>query len=199
MATGVNTALIEENELGNSADQSLPACPDVLGALYAAHYGYVFRLCRRFLERPEDAEDAAAEVFLKLHRVLGSRDEALAFRPWLSQVTGRHCIDMLRKKKRERRYCVEGEEIATVPDLSNPSPLSQALHDEEQRLLREELCRLPRHYRVPLVLRYYKRMSYKEIARALGRQLPAIKMTLFRAKRELRRRLMALERARAAA
>jgi RNA polymerase sigma-70 factor (ECF subfamily) len=199
MTTRVNTVLIEENGLGNTADESLQACPDVLGALYAAHYGYVFRLCRRFLERPEDAEDAAAEVFLKLHRVLPSHDGSLAFRPWLSQVAGRHCIDTLRKKKRERRHCVEGEEIATVPDVSNPSPLSQALHNEEQRLVREELRRMPRHYRVPLVLRYYKRMSYNEIARALGRQLPVIKMTLFRAKRELRRRLMVLERERAAA
>jgi signal transduction histidine kinase len=62
-----------------------------------------------------------------------------------------------------------------------------------------DFSRMPRHYRVPLVLRYYKRMSYNEIARALGRQLPVIKMTLFRAKRELRRRLMVLERERAAA
>ena len=167
--------------------------PAGLTALYAAHYRYVLGVCRHFLWRPEDAEDAAAEVFLKLHTVLRSHDQSLAFRPWLSRVAGRHCIDRLRKRKREQRHYVEGEEVGALPDVSTLSPLSQILRDEEQRQVREELGRLPRHYRVPLVLRYYKRMSYNEIARALGRQLPAVKMILFRAKKELRRRLMSLE------
>lgn len=173
--------------------------PEALSALYAAHHRYVLGVCRRFLWVPEDAEDAAAEVFLKLHTVLKSHDRSLAFRPWLSRVAGRHCIDKLRKKKREQRHCVEGEEVAALPDVSTPSPLSQVLRDEEQRQVREALARLPQHYRVLLVLRYYKRMSYREIARALGRQLPAIKMTIFRAKRELRRRLMLLDQPRAVA
>ena len=36
------------------------------GDFYASHYRYVLRVCRRFLWRREDAEDAASEVFLKL-------------------------------------------------------------------------------------------------------------------------------------
>src|SRR5262249_29742534 len=46
----------------------------------------------------------------------------------------------------------------------------------------------------PLVLRYYKRMSYAEIARTLNRRLPAVKTILFRAKSQLRRNLARQER-----
>jgi DNA-directed RNA polymerase specialized sigma24 family protein len=48
---------------------------------------------------------------------------------------------------------------------------------------------LPERYKVPLLLRYYKRMSYSEIARTLNRGLPAVRMMIFRAKYQLRRNL----------
>jgi DNA-directed RNA polymerase specialized sigma24 family protein len=54
---------------------------------------------------------------------------------------------------------------------------------------------LPDHYKVPLVLRYYKSMSYSEIARRLNKGLPAVKMVIFRAKNRLRRNLSPFERA----
>jgi len=70
---------------------------------------------------------------LKLHRVLGSHDPSLPFRPWLSQVPSRQCIDELRRRAREQRHCVKEDEIAALPDVSTASPLAQVLRDEEQR------------------------------------------------------------------
>jgi RNA polymerase sigma-70 factor (ECF subfamily) len=178
-------------------NQQQQTCPEILGAIYMAHYRYVLQVCRRFFRQREDAEDAAAEVFLKLHKVLQKRDEAVPFRPWVSQVAGRHCIDKLRHSRREKNSCVAGAEVSGVPDYSAPSPLSQVLRTEEQRWVREQLIRLPKHYKVPLVMLYYRRMSYLEIARTLKRGLPAVKMLIYRAKDQLRRNLGSVERARA--
>jgi RNA polymerase sigma-70 factor, ECF subfamily len=197
MATRTTSILMEETGLRAVLNQTLQTCPEVLSTIYTAHYRDVLRVCRRYFWRPEDAEDAAAEVFLKLHTVLGKKDGSLPFRPWVSQVAGRHCIDKLRKRKSEKCSCVEGNELAELPDDSTPSPLSRVLRYEEQRQVRELLSRLPKHYRIPLVLRYYKRMSYSEIARTLNRQLPAIKSMIFRAKDQLRRNFRCLERPRA--
>jgi RNA polymerase sigma factor (sigma-70 family) len=169
---------------------SLEPSPEVLSLVYLAHYQHVLRVCRRFFRRPEDAEDAAAEVFLKLHTVLDKKDEGHPFRPWVCQVAGRHCIDKLRRSKRERRATVEGADLGLFADISSPSPLSQVLGKEAKLRLREHVNRLPDYYRVPLVLRYYKRMSYSEIARTLNRRLPAVKTILFRAKERLRRNLV---------
>ena len=189
MATRTTSMFMEETTLCAALNQPLQTCPEVLSTIYAAHYRHVLRVCRRFFRRPEDAEDAAAEVFLKLHRVLETRDEAVPFRPWVSQVAGRHCIDKLRRGKREKCSCVDGTDLSEIPDHSIPSPLSQVLRREERLEVREQLIRLPEKYKVPLVLRYYKQMSYSEIARALKRRLPAVRMMIFRAKEELRRNL----------
>ena len=189
MATKSTSMFMEETALGATPNQPLPTCPEVLSTIYTAHYRHVLRVCRRFFRQPQDAEDAAAEVFLKLHRVLETRDEAVPFRPWVSQVAGRHCIDKLRQRKRENGSCADGADFGEVPDDSTLSPLSQILRKEERLEVREQLIRLPEKYKVPLVLRYYKQMSYSEIARALKSGLPAVRMMIFRAKEQLRRNL----------
>ena len=189
MVTRSTLMFMEETAFGAARNQPLPACPEVLSTIYTDHYCHVLRVCRRFFRQPQDAEDAAAEVFLKLHRVLETRNQAVPFRPWVSQVAGRHCIDMLRRRKREKDSRVDGADLSTVPDYSAPSPLSQVLRREEGLEVREQLIRLPEKYKVPLVLRYYEQMSYSEIARALKKQIPAVRMMIFYAKDQLRRNL----------
>jgi RNA polymerase sigma-70 factor, ECF subfamily len=188
MATRSIPMFMEEVTLCTTLHQPLQPCTEELSTIYAAHYPHVLRVCRRFFRQREDAEDAAAEVFLKLHRILGTRDEAVPFRPWVSQVAGRHCIDKLRRRKREKDSRVNAD-LSVVADDSTPSPLSQVLRREEGLEVREQLIRLPKKYKVPLVLRYYKQMSYSEIARTLQSRLPAVRMMIFRAKEELRRNL----------
>lgn len=155
---------------------------------YTSHYRYVLRVCRRFLWRREDAEDAASEVFLKL-RALESEGPAIRSLPWLHQVTGRHCIDRLRQVQVERRRRVAEEHCETLPDELADSPLSRVLLRERGNWVREGLRQLPRESRILLVLHYYRQLSYAEIAAALGKQLPAVKTGVFRAKRMLRERI----------
>jgi len=178
---------LEEPQLGTALNQALQTCPDVLTSIYVTHYRQVLQVCRRFFRQPEDAEDAAAEVFLKLHTVLEKKNEEHPFRPWVCRVAGRHCIDKLRRQKLEKFSIVDGNDLCVVPDVATPSPLSQVLHNEVKRQVREQLNRLPAYYKAPLVLRYYKRLSYSEIASTLNRRLPAVKTIIFRAKNRLRR------------
>jgi RNA polymerase sigma-70 factor, ECF subfamily len=185
--------LLEEGGLGKALNQALHSCPEVLSTIYTAHYHHVLQVCRRFFRQPEDAEDAAAEVFLKLHTVLDKKDSQHPFRPWVCQVAGRHCIDKLRRRKREKYSSVDGNDLCVIPDRSSPSPLTEVLRKEEKRRVREQLNLLPDYYKVPLVLRYYKRMSYSDIARTLNRRIPAVKTIIFRGKCRLRRNLQNLE------
>lgn len=190
MAAITNSVFLDDSFFRSSLGGTLRNCPEVIGALYTSHYRYVLQVCRHFFGRPEDAEDAAAEVFLKLHVVLEKEDQPLQFRPWLSKVTGRHCIDKLRQRQGERKRRVEEPDYDSLPDPAAFSPLSRVLLREQQTEVREELRRLPRHYRILLVLHYYRQMSYVEIADVRGAQLPAVKTAIFRAKRALRARLL---------
>jgi len=163
--------------------------PELFSAFYRSQYRYVLRICQRYLWRHEDAEDAAAEVFLKLH-ALETDDNPIQSRSWLSKVTGRHCIDKLRKAKAESSRAVEDVDCDALPQSLERSPLSRVLRHEERESVREALRRLPREYRILLVLHYYRQLTYAEIAAALGKQMPAVKTGVFRAKRLLRNELL---------
>jgi RNA polymerase sigma factor (sigma-70 family) len=191
MATTMNSVLLEKSGVREAiVSAAFRSCPELFGSLYTSHYCYVLKVCRHFFWRREDAEDAAAEVFLKLHTVLETQEHPVRSRSWLSKVTGRHCIDKLRQVKAERRRRVDEVEFDALPDSLALSPLSRLLRREQQGKVQEELRRLPRDYRILLVLHYYRQMTYGEIALALGKQLPAIKTAIFRAKRMLRGRIL---------
>jgi RNA polymerase sigma-70 factor, ECF subfamily len=189
MATELTFLSVNDTQLCDSLNEPRAICPEFLRACYAAHHRYVLQVCRQYFRQREDAEDAAAEVFLKLYRVLYQRDETAPLRPWLSQVAGHHCIDKLRRRKCEKSSSLEDNDLSAFADHAIPSPLSQVLRSEEQRRVRAELIRLPATYKAVLVLRYYQRMSYSQIARTMNRGLPAVRMMIFRAKEQLRRNL----------
>ena len=190
MAVTMNSVLLGEHAVGGAmARTAFGQYPELFGAFYRSQYRYVLRICQRYLWRNEDAEDAAAEVFLKLH-ALETEENPIQSRSWLSKVTGRHCIDRLRKAKVESNRCAEDVECDSLPEILDGSPLSRVLRREEQENVREALRRLPREYRILLVLHYYRQLTYAEIAAALGKQMPAVKTGVFRAKRLLRAKLL---------
>ena len=172
MAIMMNTLLLNESMLNEAQVDAFQAYPETFGKLYTTHYRDVLRVCRRFFRRPEDAEDAAAEVFLKLRTVLNQKDTDRPFKPWITQVAWRHCIDKLRSMRLERAASVEGVEVTELADGTTQSPLSRVLEKEEQKRVRKMLSTLPEHHRTPLVLRYYRDMSYSEIGQKLNRGLP---------------------------
>ena len=192
MATTSNAVLMDELDCGDSGELQTVS-PEVLRACYSAHYRHVLQVCRRFFRHREDAEDAAAEVFLKLYRVLPQKDQTIPFRPWVSKVAGNHCIDKLRQRNREHSSSIEEIGLAGWSDMSTASPLSAVMRKDEDRRVRNELLGLPEKYRVPLVLRFYKRMSYSEIGRVLNASLPTVRIMIFRAKKHLSDRLRRTE------
>lgn len=189
MAVTMNSFLLGDSEgRGAILSGGFANYPELFTSFYRSQYRYVLRICQRYLWRREDAEDAAAEVFLKLHG-LESEECPARVKSWLSKVAGRHCIDKLRKAKVERRHCDDDVECDTLPQGAEGSPLSRVLRREKQENVREALRRLPRDYRILLVLHFYRQLTYVEIAATLGKGLPAVKTGVFRAKRMLRDQL----------
>jgi RNA polymerase sigma-70 factor, ECF subfamily len=191
MAPELTLLPLRQTQVCGSTSEPRPVSGEFWGECFSAYYRYVLKVCRRYFRQREEAEDAAAEVFLKLYRVMHQRNENVPFRPWLCQVAGNHCLDRLRRTKWERKSWVEDGDMSGFVDHSVSSPLGQILDAEKQRRVREQVLRLPAKYKVPLILRYYKRMSYSQIAQTLNRGIPAIRMIIFRAKNELRNSLYA--------
>jgi RNA polymerase sigma-70 factor (ECF subfamily) len=187
--SSMSTALTSERQLCAAVIQPVPVSSELLRVLYITHYRHVLQICRKFFRHPEDAEDAAAEVFLKLYRVLHQKDEMVPFRPWLSQIAAHHCIDKLRRRKHEKNSVSEEVDVEGLLDHSTPSALSEVLRNEAEGQVRQALTSLPEKHRIVLVLHYYDRMHYSQIANALNVSLSAVRVRIFRAKRFLRRKL----------
>jgi RNA polymerase sigma-70 factor (ECF subfamily) len=136
----------------------------------------------------ETAEDATSEVFLKLQRSIDSYDGSIAFPSWLLRVASNHCIDALRRKRREQQVIGEPEAGSEPLEVAGPgpSPLSEVISLEQQAAIRHAIALLPENYRVPLVLRYYNDLGYDEIAQRLGLKRDHVAILLFRAKGKLR-------------
>jgi RNA polymerase sigma-70 factor, ECF subfamily len=164
---------------------------EALGEIYRRYVRRVFGLCRYMLDSRESAEDTTSEVFLKLQHSIETYDGSTPFHRWLLRVAGNQCIDVLRRRRRGRQVIVEVEYGAAVLEAASsaPSPLSAVISTEERAQVRDAIARLPENYRVPLVLRYYSELSYDEIAQQLGLERNYVAALIFRAKKELRRKL----------
>ena len=79
MASKATLLIMEKMPIYAAMDQPRVICQELWGDLYRDHHHYVLQICRRFFRRPEDAEDAAAEVFLKLCRVVHQKERHAAF------------------------------------------------------------------------------------------------------------------------
>ncbi|HEU4620166.1 MAG TPA: sigma-70 family RNA polymerase sigma factor [Gammaproteobacteria bacterium] len=167
---------------------------ETFAQLYAAHYRRVFGLCRRMLRRPEQAEDAAQEVFLRAYRAFDSYDPSQPFSRWIMTIAARHCVDVVRRRSKERELFAD--EQAETPDRETEADptVGPLLSAENARDVKAAVDALPDKYRVPLLLAYYNEASYDEIAASLGITRNHVGILLLRGKRALRAALAATER-----
>ena len=162
---------------------------EAYGELYTEFRPRLLGLCQYLLGSPDDAEDASNEVFVRLPAALKSYDASLPFSRWLTSVAGHYCVDVLRRRRSERRVIEPATADHPEPAASASSPLEELLAQEDQREVREAIAGLPERYSTPLMLRYYGELSYDEIAERLGTSRDNVKTLIFRAKEKLRQAL----------
>ncbi len=146
------------------AQPTLLAAEKTVREIVVAHASYVGRSLR-YLGVPEaDLEDAAQEVFVVVHRRLGSFEGRSSLRTWLYGV----CVRVA--SARRRRASVRYESVVPAPPEVATAP-AQERHVERgearDRLL-AVLDRLDEDKRAVFVLYEIERQPMQEIATALG-------------------------------
>jgi RNA polymerase sigma-70 factor (ECF subfamily) len=157
--------------------------------LYAAHYRQVRGLCRQLLGTTERAEDAAQESFVRAYRALASRDPAQPFIAWIMRIARNHCLDLLRRRSRERAIFGDEEVETIAAEAPGVDGLGKALTSERAAAVNAAVAKLPERYRVPLALAYFGDQDYDEIASSLGITRNHVGVLLCRAKQMLRQEL----------
>jgi RNA polymerase sigma-70 factor (ECF subfamily) len=142
----------------------------------------VYNLAYRMLGDAGEAEDAAQEVFLRIYRRLATYDADHRFSTWVLSIASHYCIDLLRRK---RPWLVPLENISNWMRARSRGPEAAALAQEQQDTVRSLLSRLPEHYRLVLLLRYWHDLGYEEIAEVVDLPVSTIKARLHRARNAL--------------
>ncbi len=181
---------MSEAQVAEALSAAREGDPEAWGQLYRQYAPAIFRFCRRAMPTREDAEDATADIFIKVHEKLGQYDSSRPFGAWLYRVAGNHCWDMLRRRR--IRQDLETGDVDSMP-LAHPDPgqLDRLLAESTSQQVRAALEKLPARARVALLLRYYSDMSYDDVADTLGVRRTFVGVLLLRARHQLREILAA--------
>jgi RNA polymerase sigma factor (sigma-70 family) len=149
------------------------------------HGPMVLGVCRRVLGDAHDAEDAFQATFLILARKAASAARHPTVGAWLHTVAFR--VALRARARRGARASRERPLDETLPPVA-PAERDAGWRDV-QRVIDEEVARLPEKYRVPFVLFHLEGHSSAEVASALGRPVGTVESWLTRARARLRDRL----------
>lgn len=159
-----------------------------LAVLFERHHKPLFNFFVHMTGNRDLSEDLVQDVFFRMLRYRHTYNDAHAFTAWMYQIARNANTDHGRKRK---------PEIAIEPSASeewNPmhEPVSTAVPADEQigreqqtRLLRQALGRLPDEKREILILSRFQNLKYDEIAAILGCEIGAVKVRVYRATKAL--------------
>lgn len=143
------------------------------GELCRRYYAAMVAVAYAVLSDHQLAEDAAQESFARaLVRIRSLKDRA-KFAPWLAAICRNVAKDMVAAKARH----ISTEGLSQVGQNNS--------NDENSKLIRRAIERLPARAKELIVLRYYNNLSYEQIASILVISPAAINGRLARAKRKM--------------
>jgi RNA polymerase sigma-70 factor (ECF subfamily) len=174
----------EERELVRSAQSGVDAAFE---ELVRRHQQRVFALVGSILRKPEDVEDIAQQVFLKVYLSIKKFDQRAAFSTWLYKITVNECWDYLRKKK-VRPLVYESdlseEQVSRLDGIISADRMAPGPSErlEVKDLLQQMLEKLPEQDRQLLILKEVEGFSVQELASILDLNVNTVKVRLFRAR-----------------
>jgi RNA polymerase sigma-70 factor, ECF subfamily len=176
----VDFELIKRAQSGDSA---------AFNEIVLAYRKRIMGTITRLIARPEDVEDVAQEVFLRLYFSLDQLRTPEVFEPWLYRLTVNAAYDYLRKQRRRQEY--------RMSDLSEQQMMmadalagGRAEQDErESKKIRDTvealLGAVSEADRMLLMLKELEGLSLKELEKVYNINENALKVRLFRARQRV--------------
>lgn len=148
----------------------------------------VLTICSYFLKDAHEAYDVSQEVFIKIHRGLVNFREEAKLSTWIHTIAINTCKNQMGFFKRwfSKRTDIDEESLIKSPA---PGPEDDALVRERDRILKDEIQRLPDKFKEIVILKDIEERSYEEIGAMLEINQGTVKSRLHRAREALAERL----------
>lgn len=143
---------------------------EAFDTLLRRHQNRVYAYIYSIVKNRDVANDLFQETFVKAITTLrqGRYNETGKFSAWISRIAHNLIIDFYRQEKSENLMSADQEEVDILnrKDLSDINiedvMVNEQIHEDVRRIIEA----LPDNQKEVLVMRYYRDMSFKEIAEA---------------------------------
>ncbi len=155
--------------------------------LVRRHSQELHQFVMRFTGNSVAAEDVVQETFLQVYHSAGAFDPTRRFKPWMFTIGANKARDHLRRRSRRREVPFDaqispgedgGQRFIDLLAGEDVLPDEDMLLDEKRRLVRQIMDTMPEKLSEVLILAYYHRFPYKEIAEIVGIPLGTVKSRL---------------------
>lgn len=191
---GLENRQMEINK--NFSDKAIEDYNLVLAALSGKQSAYtsimvryrepIYYLVLKMVRNEGDAEDLAIEAFEKAFKKLEQYSPEYAFSTWLFRIATNHCIDHIRKKKIQTTsiddFSKHEKSWGIQVKTKTKDPEEAFIEKQKIKMMREVVSNLDEPYKTLVEMRYFKELSYEEIAKERNIPLGTVKAQLFRSR-----------------
>ena len=155
--------------------------------------GRLLAVARRFVRNDDDARDVLQTAYLSAFRGLDSFEGGCQLSTWLHRIVVNAALMKLRSRRRKREESIDHllpafqDDGHHVEQFSDWAPRADQLieREQERRMVRACIDRLPDQYRTVLLLRDIEERPTREVADMLATTPTAVKVRLHRARQAL--------------
>ena len=168
---------------------------EAFDALFSRHKVSIFNLAYRLTGAYDDANDLAAEVYLRIFRSMSSLQQNGSFKVWMNRIVVNAYYDQRRESRRRPAVSLNAlidsglEPTYCFNHTRRPLPLELALSNDSNRILIDAIMLLPEVQRVAIVLFHLDCRNYQEIAAIQQIPIGTVKSRLNRARLSLQESL----------
>lgn len=165
---------------------------EALRLLFRRHERPVYNLLFRMLSNREDAEEALAEVFVKVWKSAGGFKGDAKFTTWLYKIASNTARDRLRSRQVRKEVFID-DQMIDESALCEPQfiavndPEKSAIIADEKALLMKSMQELSEEDRMLISLYHFQECDYEEVSQITGIPAANLKVRLFRARQRLRK------------
>ena len=147
----------------------------------------LYAFLKQFLNHQDMVEDAFQETFLQLFTSRASFDTSRPLRPWLFTIAANKAKDALRKRQRTAATTIgtiadsqemSFDEVLNALTADSTMPYEKLQESELSSQVGQVIADMPENLREILILAYFNKFSYKQMAQILSIPIGTVKSRL---------------------
>ncbi len=168
------------NEVNDATliERCLNGNTEAFGGLVKRYQTAIYNLAFRMCKNSDDACEITQVAFVKAFEKLSAFNAHYKFFNWLYRIAINESLNFLKRKKNQTEL---KEEIKLTTD----APDKMVIDHELKTQVEEALLSLNADYRMLIILKHFRQLSYREIADILNIPEKRVKSRLYSARQQL--------------